>query len=83
MDRTDRDPACGEAGRAMNRGIEAPYKIFRTLPDGEELFVAGRATLPEAKLCVERFTACWPGKYSIRGPEAMSQPPAVPFRARS
>lgn len=51
---------------------DAPYKIFRILRDGEELFVAGRADLREAKACVDKFLECWPGKYSIHGPESFN-----------
>jgi hypothetical protein len=59
------------AERAMKNN-DAPYKIFRILRDGEELFVAGRADLREAKACVDKFLGCWPGKYSIRGPESFN-----------
>lgn len=60
-----------EAERAM-KNDDSPYKVFRILRDGEELFVAGRANLGEAKKCVEKFIACWPGPYSIHGPEAFN-----------
>lgn len=51
---------------------EAPYKIVRVLRDGEELFVAGRENLLDAKKCAEKFLECWPGKYMIHGPESFN-----------
>lgn len=51
---------------------DAPYKIVRVLRDGEELFVAGRENLIEAKKCVDKFIECWPGKYMIHGPESFN-----------
>ena len=51
---------------------DAPYKIVRVLRDGEELFVAGRENLIDAKKCAAKFFECWPGKYMIHGPESLN-----------
>ena len=63
--------ALDQTGRAM-KNDEAPYKIVRVLRDGEELFVAGRENLLDAKKCAEKFLECWPGKYMIHGPESFN-----------
>jgi hypothetical protein len=64
---TDARSEMDQAEGAM-KNDNAPYKIFRVLRDGEELFVAGRPGLMEAKECVAKFIDCWPGQYLIHGP---------------
>jgi hypothetical protein len=59
----------GEVESAM-KNEDVPFKIVRILRDGEELFVAGRGGLAEAKKCVAKFIDRWPGKYAIHGPES-------------
>jgi len=39
------------------------------MSDGEELFVAGRENLDEAKKCLAKLIDHWPGNYTIHGPE--------------
>ena len=66
---TEAQFALEQANGAM-KDKDAPYKIVRVLRDGEELFVAGRDNLTDAKRCAAKFIECWPGKYMIHGPES-------------
>jgi hypothetical protein len=49
------------------------YRIVRKLEDGQEVFVASRNNLVEAKTLADSLIEYWPGDYSIQGPESSSQ----------
>ena len=49
----------------MDNHSDFTYKIFRKTEDGQDVFVAGRAALEEAKQLIASMTEYWPGDYSI------------------
>ena len=52
----------------MKTKLERPYKVVRTLPDGERLLVGTFEDANEARKRVAAFTEYWPGDYVIVPP---------------
>jgi hypothetical protein len=49
----------------MDTHAEGIYRVVRRLDDGQEVFVARRADLIEARALIESLREYWPGDYYI------------------
>jgi hypothetical protein len=53
---------------AMERRVERPYKIVRTLPNGQRVLIGTFEDVSEARKRVAAFSEYWPGDYVIVPP---------------
>jgi hypothetical protein len=52
--------------------MERPYKIVRTLPDGQKVLIGTFADVSDASKKVAAYSEYWPGDYTIEQPDAKS-----------
>jgi hypothetical protein len=52
----------------MERIVERPYKIVRTLADGQRVLIGTFEDVSEARKRVAAFSEYWPGDYVIVPP---------------
>jgi hypothetical protein len=70
---TDHSFARCEDEITMDKGAGERYRVVRKLEDGQEVFVAGRKDLREAEQLIASLIECWPGDYSILGPDSLNR----------
>ena len=56
----------------MDTHAEGIYRVVRRLDDGQEVFVARRADLIEARELIESLREYWPGDYCIDLPVSIN-----------
>jgi hypothetical protein len=54
----------------METVMERPYKVVRTLPDGQQVLIGTFSEMGEARKRVAAFSEYWPGDYAIEQPNA-------------
>ncbi len=52
----------------METVLERPYKIVRTLPDGQRVLIGTFKDVAEARKQIAAFSEYWPGDYTIEQP---------------
>ena len=50
--------------------MERPYKVVRTLLDGQQVLIGTFAQMSEARKRVAAFSEYWPGDYRVVQPRA-------------
>jgi hypothetical protein len=56
----------------MDTHAEGIYRVIRRLDDGQEVFIARRADIIDARALIESLRAFWPGDYYIELPVSIN-----------